>query len=81
MWRFFQLPPVLDSPLYSDGRKKKGKADEYYKNGIQIYRYIVNNNVVVLDVIKRTESEEYASLQENVRLGLWSEDVVSRINE
>ena len=79
---FFQLPPVLDSPLYSNGKiKKTGKISDNCLKGMQIYNYIVNNNVVVLDVIKRTENGEYAELQEKVRLGLWSNNVVNSINE
>ena len=48
---------------------------------MQIYNYIVNTNVVVSDIIKRTNNGDYAELQEKVRLGLWSHDVINSIKK
>ena len=79
---FFQLPPVKDFPLYSDAKSKKSEKISYEaQKGIQLYNYIVNNNSVVLDVIKRTENKEYATLQERVRLGNWDTNMILTINQ
>ena len=79
---FFQLPPVKDFPLYSYPKSKiPEKINEDANKEKQLYNYIVNSNAVVLDVIKCTNNEEYASLQEKVRLGNWDNDVIVRINQ
>ena len=77
---FFQLPPVQDSALYTNGKNKStGKVSEACIVGLHIYNYI-KQNVVILDVVKRTDNKEYAILQEKVRLGTWDENDIKTIN-
>jgi hypothetical protein len=76
---FFQLPPVKDEVLYTQP-KPTAKGFRQKTSAYNLYRTITSTNVVMLDTIMRTDNAEYIGLQENVRLGLWSDAIREQIN-
>jgi hypothetical protein len=78
---FFQLPPVGETVLYRPPSKKIKKKGTDGKKGYDFYYLVIRHEYVVcFETNRRAGQQEYASLQDNVRLGNWDAATVEAIN-
>jgi hypothetical protein len=73
---FFQLPPVKDTVLYkpSGNSEKMKPAHVFYTLVCEI------QDVICFKTNRRTGQQEYAELQDKIRLGTWDAETIRIIN-
>ena len=70
-----QLPPIMSQPIFT----KKQKTVSGMR-GYNLYNNIAKFNTVILTVIKRSKNKQYMQLQNDIRNGIFTDEMIRTIN-
>ena len=69
-----QLPPIKKTYLFIKGQRGLDAK------GHELYMKFTDCNTVILSEIKRTKNSEYKQLQENIRNGIFTDEMIESMN-
>lgn len=70
-----QLPPIMSQPIFI----KKQKTVSGMR-GYNLYVNIARFNTVILTAIKRSKNKQYTQLQNDIRNGIFTDEMINTIN-